>query len=36
MAEEMALRAAEEAVRQLEVEQSAKIIIDTLQEPTDQ
>lgn len=36
VAEEMALKAAEEAVRQLEVEQSAKIIIDTLPEPQDQ
>lgn len=32
IAEEMARKAAEEAVRQLEVEHSAKIIIDTLPE----
>lgn len=32
IAEEMARKAAQEAVRQLEVEHSAKIIIDTLPE----
>ncbi|KAK7912862.1 hypothetical protein WMY93_013073 [Mugilogobius chulae] len=32
-AEELALRAAQEAVRQLELEQEAKIIIDSLHEP---
>ncbi|KAF6725990.1 Cyclic nucleotide-gated cation channel beta-1 [Oryzias melastigma] len=36
VAEEMARKAAEEAVRQLEVEHSAKIVIDTLPEPNDQ
>ncbi|XP_023809530.1 cyclic nucleotide-gated cation channel beta-3 isoform X1 [Oryzias latipes] len=36
VAEEMARKAAEEAVRQLEVEQSAKIVIETLPEPNDQ
>ncbi|XP_034038724.1 cyclic nucleotide-gated cation channel beta-1-like isoform X2 [Thalassophryne amazonica] len=36
VAEEMARKAAEEAVRQLEVEHSAKIVIDTLKEPNEQ
>ncbi|KAM3625056.1 uncharacterized protein V6R79_006340 [Siganus canaliculatus] len=36
MAEEMARKAAEEAVRQLEVEHSAKIVIETLPEPNEQ
>ncbi|XP_055088444.1 cyclic nucleotide-gated cation channel beta-1-like [Periophthalmus magnuspinnatus] len=35
-AEELALRAAEEAVRQLEQEHAAKIIIDSITEPQDQ
>lgn len=35
VAEEMARKAAEEAVRLLEVEQSAKIIIETLPEPSE-
>ncbi|KAM9408334.1 cyclic nucleotide-gated channel beta-3 [Pholidichthys leucotaenia] len=35
VAEEMARKAAEEAVRQLEVEQSAKIVIETLPESND-
>ncbi|XP_041843526.1 cyclic nucleotide-gated cation channel beta-3 [Melanotaenia boesemani] len=36
VAEEMARKAAEEAVRQLEVEHSAKIVIETLPEPNEQ
>ncbi|KAM9765889.1 cyclic nucleotide-gated channel beta-1 isoform 2-T2 [Menidia menidia] len=36
VAEEMARKAAEEAVRQLEVEHSSKIVIETLPEATDQ
>ncbi|XP_071779248.1 uncharacterized protein cngb1a [Centroberyx gerrardi] len=36
VAEEMARKAAEAAVRQLEVEHSAKIVIDTLPEPNEQ
>ncbi|XP_070687387.1 cyclic nucleotide-gated channel beta-3 [Pempheris klunzingeri] len=36
MAEEMARKAAAEAVRQLEVEHSAKILIETLPEPNEQ
>ncbi|XP_042267443.1 cyclic nucleotide-gated cation channel beta-1-like [Thunnus maccoyii] len=36
IAEEIAMKAAEEAVRQLEVEHSAKIVIETLPESTEQ
>lgn len=36
VAEEMARKAAEEAVRQLEVEHSAKIVIETLPESNEQ
>lgn len=36
MAEEMARKAAEEAVRQLEVEHSAKIVIETPPEANEQ
>ncbi|XP_072320739.1 cyclic nucleotide-gated channel beta-1 [Eucyclogobius newberryi] len=36
VAEEVALKAAEEAVRQLEMEQAAKIIIDSIPEPPEQ
>lgn len=35
VAEEMARKAAEEAVRQLEEEHSAKIVIETLPEPNE-
>ncbi len=36
IAEEMAWKAAQEAVRQLEVEHSAKIVIETLPESSEQ